>query len=339
MAEVKKVTKTIKPEAKAKKVVKKPVTKEAVVKVSKATRASATDRAKQTLEPKDAEISTAKAGKRSNKALKEAEEKQVKAERKAKVTQTAPDEEKPEKPKTIIKRHVRSRLERRGKKFRQAAELIVPNKAYDSQEASVLAIKTNQSKFDATVEIHVNLGVDPKQADQNIRNMVVLPFGSGKTLRVAVMAEATAATAALKAGAEIAGVDEVLELLNKETLSFDVLIATPTQMPKLGKFARLLGPKGLMPNPKSGTVTTDVAKAVREAKAGKVEYRVDGAGIIHLGVGKVSFGEAKLEQNVNAVLSSIQAVKPASVKGIYIKSVYLTTSMGPSIRLALSTTA
>jgi large subunit ribosomal protein L1 len=199
-----------------------------------------------------------------------------------------------------------------------------------------LATKTSLVKFDATVELHINLGVDPRQADQNIRDNFVLQAGTGKSVRVAVFAEADDAATAKKAGAEIAGIEEVTAQLDKNIIEFDTIIATPAAMAKLGKYARTLGPKGLMPNPKSGTVTTDVAKAVKEAKAGRVEYRVDSTGIVHIGIGKVSFGGEKLLQNAQAVVASIKAAKPASVKGSYVKAVYATTSMGPSIRVASS---
>ena len=278
-----------------------------------------------------AEPEVAKAGKRSSKALHEAEEKQAKEERKALAGEAAPKE----KPKKIHK-PARSKLERRGKKFREVAKLIDSSKEYGLKDALALVIKTSPTKFDATVELHINLGVDPKQADQNIRGTVALPAGTGKALRVAVMADADDVAAAKKAGADIAGIEEVIALLDKETLNFDVLVSTPQQMAKLGKYAKLLGPRGLMPNPKSGTVTVDVAKAVTEAKAGKVEYRVDSTGIVHLGVGKVSFGETKLEQNVEAVMTGIRSAKPASLKGVFLKSAYITTTMGPSIRLTIN---
>lgn len=202
-------------------------------------------------------------------------------------------------------------------------------------EAVELAVKTSPTKFDATAEMHLNLGVDPKQADQNVRGSLSLPAGTGKTLRIAVLAEGDEAAAAKKAGADSVGSDDLLAQLEKEEINFDILIATPNMMPRLGKYARLLGPRGLMPNPKSGTVTTDTAKAVSEAKAGRVEYRVDPAGIVHLGIGKVSFGAEKLQQNADAVLASIRANKPASVKGTYIKSVHISTTMGPSIKVVL----
>ncbi|HET9173693.1 MAG TPA: 50S ribosomal protein L1 [Candidatus Saccharimonadales bacterium] len=224
----------------------------------------------------------------------------------------------------------RTRLERRGKNFRKIAQLIDTTKNYSLEEAVLLAKQTNTAKFDSTVELHVRLGVDPRQADQNIRDNLILPAGTGRKVRVAVFDDASAPDA------DISGVEVITKLLEKSQLDFDVLIASPAQMPKLGKYARLLGPRGLMPNPKSGTVTTDIAKAVAEAKAGRVEYRVDSTGIIHIGVGKVSFDAAKLAENIQAVLASLKANKPASVKGVYFKSAYLATTMGPSIALSLT---
>jgi large subunit ribosomal protein L1 len=266
----------------------------------------------------------AKAGKRSAKSLAEADEEQAKEDRKAGLAEA---EEKP-------KQHsnpTRSRLERQGKKFRKAAEHIEKEKAYSLTEALELAVKTSPVKFDATVELHINLGVDPRHADQNIRDNLVLPQGTGKTVRVAVFADVDDAAKATAAGADIAGIDELTKMLEKGGMDFDTLIATPTQMAKLGKYARALGPRGLMPNPKSGTVTTDVAKAVKEAKAGRVEYRVDSTGIVHMGIGKVSFGAERLGENATAALSSIRGNKPASVKSNYIRAIHMTTSMGPSI--------
>lgn len=286
----------------------------------------------QTTEKPVKEVKTAKAGKRSAKAVSEADEKQAKEERKA--AKKEAESEAAEKPKQVQK--VRTRLERRAKGFRKSAELIEADKTYNLAEALELAAKTSHVKFDATVELHVRLGVDPRQADQNIRDMVVLPAGTGKEVRVAVYADAEGIAAAKKAGADIAAEDEFLQQLDKGNINFDVLIATPAMMAKLGKYARVLGPKGLMPNPKSGTVTTDVAKAVTEAKAGRVEYRVDSTGIVHLGMGKVSFGKDKLLQNAKAVLSSIKANKPSSIKAAYVKSLYVSTSMGPSIPVDVS---
>jgi len=206
--------------------------------------------------------------------------------------------------------------------------LVESDKAYSLNQALELAQKTSPSKFDATVELHINLNVDPRHADQNIRDNLVLPAGTGKTIRIAVFDDAKVADA------DISGVEEVTKLLEKGELSFDVLIATPAQMSKLGKYARILGPRGLMPNPKSDTVTPDVAKAVKDAKAGRVEYRVDSTGIVHLGIGKVSFGQKKLLENAQAVVASIKGNKPSSIKGSYMKSVHLSTTMGPSIVVA-----
>ncbi len=277
-------------------------------------------------EAKD-ETKVAKSGKRSKKGLEEAEAKAEKIDHQQHRDEEAAEEaEKPKQPVTPT----RSRLERRSKGYRKSAELVEKGKAYELNEALELATKTSSVKFDATVELHVNLGVDPRQADQNIRNSIVLPEGTGKTVRVAAFTDDKVT------GADIAGVDAITKELEKGTISFDVLVSTPTNMAKLGKYARLLGPRGLMPNPKSGTVTADVNKAVAEAKAGRVEYRVDSTGIIHLGIGKVSFGAVKLQKNADAIIASLKSNKPASVKGIYIKAVHVTTTMGPSITVTPS---
>lgn len=287
-------------------------------------------------EPASVEIQTeeeakeiAKAGKRSAKALKEAEELKAKAARKAEKTPEEAAEAK-----KLAKKPPRSRVERAGKKYRELVKLIDNQKTYSLAEAVDLAIKTSPTKFDATLELHINLDVDPTQADQNVRGIVALPAGSGKTLRIAVLAEAEGEQKAKTAGADLFNSQEILGDLEKEVINFDVLIAEPQMMAKLGKFAKLLGPKGLMPNPKSGTVTKDVVKAVTEAKAGKLEYRVDSEGIIHAGLGKLSFGADKLTQNTEAVLTSVRSAKPSGLKGNYIKSIYLTTTMGPSIRIS-----
>lgn len=271
------------------------------------------------------EAKTAKAGKRSAKALAEADEKAAKEARK---TEKAEDEAE-SKPKQVAK-PTRSRLERQGKKFREVAKLIDKSKTYSLKEAVELALKTNPAKFDASVEVHINLSVDPRHADQNIRDNLVLPAGTGKSVRVAVFDDEKVE------GADLQGVETIAKALDKGDMNFDILIATPAQMPKLGKYARALGPRGLMPNPKSGTVTNDVAKAVREAKAGRVEYRVDSTGIVHIGVGKVSFKADDLQKNIQAVFASVKGNKPASVKGTYVKAVYLSTSMGPSVPVAVS---
>lgn len=284
--------------------------------------------AKEAMEKAEEVKATAKAGKRSEKALKEAEEKEAKELRKA--AQKEEEMQEGEKPK-VQQKAARSVLERKGKKFRKVAEQIEAGKVYSLKEALALATKTSPVKFDATVEFHARLGVDPRQADQNLRDTIVLPAGTGRTVKVAVFADDAGVAAAKKAGADIAASDEFLQQLEKGEINFDILVATPAMMPKLGKYARLLGPKGLMPNPKSGTVTTDITKAVTEAKAGRLEYRVDSTGIIHAGIGKVSFGEEKLLQNAQALMTSIKNNKPASLKGTYVKSVFITTSMGPSI--------
>lgn len=279
------------------------------------------------------EATVAKAGKRSQKSLEEAEEKAAKEARKEAGDTTPKDPEAVESRKKGPAPKVRPLIERRGKKFQEVAKLVEASKVYSLSEALELATKTNPAKFDASVEVHVRLGVDPRQADQNIRATVSLPNGTGKTIRVAVFAPEADAAAAKKAGADIAGDEEFAKQLDKEELNFDVLIATPAYMPKLGKYARLLGPRGLMPNPKSGTVATDVAKAVTEAKAGKVEYRVDKQATIHLSIGKVSFGAKKLEENAAAFFASLQSQKPSSLKGAYVKSTAIATTMGPGIKL------
>ena len=278
------------------------------------------------------EATVAKAGKRSAKAIEEAEAKAEKEARKA-AGDTTPQGDAEAAIKKGPAPKVRPLIERRGKAYRQAAGKVEKNKTYSLADAVKLATETNPSKFDASVEIHVRLGVDPRQADQNIRSTVVLPHGTGKAVRVAVLAADADADKAKEAGADIAGEEAVVKLLDKGTLNFDVLIASPQFMPKLGKYARLLGPKGLMPNPKSGTVSTDVTKAVAEAKAGKVEYRVDKQAAVHLSVGKVSFGTDKLLENANAFFASLQSQKPASIKGVYVKSVAIATTMGPGIKV------
>ncbi|HSX05023.1 MAG TPA: 50S ribosomal protein L1 [Candidatus Saccharimonadales bacterium] len=272
------------------------------------------------------EVKTAKAGKRSAKGLEEAEAKAEKLEKQERRAEEKAEEAE-NKPKQPVK-PARSRLERRSKGYRKSAEVIEKGKAYTLKEAVELATKTSSVKFDASVELHVNLGVDPRQADQNIRANLVLPQGTGKTVRIAVFADDTVE------GADLSGVEAIIKDLEKGTINFDILISTPANMAKLGKYARLLGPRGLMPNPKSGTVTQDVAKAVAEAKAGRVEYRVDSTGIVHLSVGKVSFGGGRLLENAQAVMSSIRAAKPSSVKGNYVKAIHVTTTMGPSITVA-----
>lgn len=279
------------------------------------------------VEIESAAKTTAKAGKRSAKAVKEEAAKAAKEERKAEPKVSDEAKSKP------AAKPARTKAERAGKKYRESAKNIDRAKLYPLAEAVELATKTSPVKFDASVEMHINLGVDPRQADQNVRDSVVLPAGTGKTVKIAVLCEVDDEAKAKSAGADIVGADTIFSSLDKEDINFDILIATPTMMARLGKYARLLGPRGLMPNPKSGTVTADVKSAVSEAKAGKVEYRVDQAGIIHLAIGKASFTPAKLLQNAEAVLTSVRVARPASLKGIYIKSIYLSTTMGPSIKI------
>lgn len=278
------------------------------------------------------EPTTAKAGKRSAKALAEAEEEADRQARKeAGDTSSQTDEE------SVVKKGpkpvTRPLIERRGRNYRQAAEKVDGAKLYTLDEALALAVATNPSTFDASVEAHVRLNVDPRQADQNIRATVSLPNGTGKTIRVAVFAPEADHATATTAGADIVGDEAFLAQLDKEVLDFDVLVATPQYMPRLGKYARLLGPRGLMPNPKAGTVAADVAKAVAEAKAGKVEYRVDKQAIVHIGFGKVSFGADKLAENAKAFFDSLSAQKPSSLKGGYVKSINISTSQGPGIKV------
>ena len=291
----------------------------------------ATTPAEEAVEAPVKEEKFAKSGKKSKKHLEEVKAEEERQARK--IERAAADAEAEAKPKGA-KPVTRPLIERRGKAYRKVAEQIEKGKIYDLKDAVELAIKTNPAKFDATVEAHVRLGVDPRQADQNIRTTVVLPHGNGKTVRVAVFAPLDLAKKAKEAGADIAEDEEFLKRLEKGEIAFDVLISTPQYMPKLGKYARMLGPKGLMPNPKAGTVTMDLEKAVKEAKAGKVEYRVDKQSIVHIGLGKVSFGADKLLENTNTFFDSLKAQKPASLKGNYVKSVYLTTTMGPSIAVA-----
>lgn len=302
----------------------------AVDEVSKAVEAVAEGEA----EAVEEEEHFAKAGKRSEKAVRAAE---AEAERQARkeAGDTTPQGdavaniEKGPAPKT------RPLAERKGKAYKKVAKLVDKTKSYSLAEALDLATQTATTKFDSTVEMHVRLGVDPKQADQNVRTTVTLPNGTGKNIRVAALVSADDVDAVKEAGADYAGEEEIMKMLEKENLAFDVLVATPQFMPKLGKFARLLGPRGLMPNPKAGTVSANPVQAVKEAKAGKVEYRVDKQGIVHLGIGKVSFGAEKLQQNANVFINSLKAARPSTLKGNYIISAAVATTMGPSIKVDL----
>ena len=221
---------------------------------------------------------------------------------------------------------------KRGKRYQEAAKLVDSSKVYEAKEALEIIEKMPKPKFDETVELHVKLGVDSKQADQQVRGTTVLPNGTGKTQRVLVFAKGDKAKEAEAAGADFVGAEELVPKIEKENwFDYDVIVATPDMMGVIGRLGKVLGPKGLMPNPKSGTVTMDVTKAISEIKSGKVEYRLDKTNIIHLGIGKASFGAEKLAENYQTVIDAIIKAKPAAAKGQYIKSVALTTTMGPSI--------
>ena len=225
-------------------------------------------------------------------------------------------------------------MKRRGKKYNEVLSKVEKNKVYPKEEAVKLVKETSTSSFDGTVELHVRLNLDTKKADQQLRGAIALPKGTGKTARILVIAKGPKATEAKDAGADYVGDTDMIEKIEKENwFEFDTIIATPDMMPQLGKIGKLLGPKGLMPNPKTGTVTMDIAKAVEEVKAGKVEYKTDSFGIIHGVVGKVSFKEEDLLENLNAFMSTILKVKPATVKGEYVKSITLTATMGPGIKV------
>ncbi|MBE6778527.1 MAG: 50S ribosomal protein L1 [Ruminococcaceae bacterium] len=220
-----------------------------------------------------------------------------------------------------------------GKKYVESAKLIDRNAQYDVAEAIDLAVKTGKAKFDETVEVHVRLGVDSRHADQQVRGAVVLPNGTGKSIRVLVFAKGDKVQAALDAGAEYAGAEELVAKIQGGWTDFDVVIASPDMMGVVGRLGKVLGPRGLMPNPKAGTVTPDVAKAVTEAKAGKIEYRLDKTNIIHCPIGKVSFGVEKLQENFDTLLGAIVRAKPAAAKGQYIKSCTVASTMGPGVKI------
>jgi large subunit ribosomal protein L1 len=221
-----------------------------------------------------------------------------------------------------------------GKKYVDSKKLIDRTKAYELDEACGLVCQTGTAKFDETVELHVRLGVDSRHADQQVRGAVVLPNGTGKNVRVLVVAKGDNEKAALEAGADIVGAEEIVaKIQNEGFLDFDVMITSPDMMGLVGRLGRILGPRGLMPNPKAGTVSPNVGQAVREAKAGKIEYRLDRANIIHVPVGKVSFGKDKLNENISTVMDAIVKAKPAAAKGQYIRSVAIATTMGPGIKL------
>ncbi len=224
-----------------------------------------------------------------------------------------------------------------GKKYNDSVELIEAGKLYDVEEAVAVAVKTGTAKFDETVEVHVRLGVDSRHADQQVRGAVVLPNGTGKKVRTLVLAKADKADAAKEAGSDYVGAEElVAKIQNENWLDFDVVIATPDMMGIVGRLGKVLGPRGLMPTPKAGTVTPDVARAVTEAKAGKIEYRLDKTNIIHCPIGKVSFGPEKLQENFDTLMAAIIKAKPAATKGQYVKSCTIATTMGPGIKLNVS---
>jgi len=222
----------------------------------------------------------------------------------------------------------------KGKKYKDSVKLLEKSKLYDPEEALDLVCQTSKAKFDETIEIHVRLGVDSRHADQQVRGAIVLPNGTGKTARVLVFAKGDRAEQAKAAGADYVGDVDLVEKITKENwFEFDVVIATPDMMGTIGRLGRVLGPKGLMPNPKAGTVTMDVAKAVNEAKAGKIEYRLDKTNIIHCPIGKASFGKEKLAENFNTLIGAIIKAKPAAAKGQYIKSCVVASTMGPGIKV------
>ena len=222
----------------------------------------------------------------------------------------------------------------KGKKYQDSAKLVERTKLYDSNEALDLVCQTAKAKFDETVEVHVRLGVDSRHADQQVRGAVVLPNGTGKKVRVLALVKGDKVAEATAAGADYVGAEEYIEKIQKENwFEFDIIITTPNMMGMIGRLGRVLGPKGLMPNPKAGTVTMEVGKAINEAKAGKIEYRLDKANIIHCPIGKVSFGTEKLNENLSTLMSAIIKAKPAAAKGQYIKSCVLASTMGPGVKV------
>jgi len=227
-----------------------------------------------------------------------------------------------------------------GKKYVESAKLVEANKAYDVEEAFSLVVKTAKAKFDESIEAHIKLGVDSRHADQQVRGVVVLPHGTGKTVKVLVFAKGDKVKEAEAAGADYVGGEELVAKIQGENwFDFDVVIATPDMMGVVGRLGKVLGPKGLMPNPKSGTVAMDVAKAINDIKAGKIEYRLDKTNIIHCAIGKASFGEEKLTENFKTLMNAVVKAKPASAKGQYLKSISVSSTMGPGIRVSTSKVA
>ena len=224
---------------------------------------------------------------------------------------------------------------KRGKRYRELSKLVEKDKVYSVQEAVQLVKKSSNAKFDETIELCLRLGIDPKRQDQAVRGTVLLPHGTGKSKVVAVVAKGEKAKEAEKAGADVVGGEDLIEKIAKEGIKFDALITTPDCMRDLSKLGKILGPKGLMPSPKTGTVTFEIADAIKRIKAGQVEFRIDGYGIIHLCVGKASFEEKKLVDNINTVIGEVQRVRPPSVKGQYLRSISVSSTMGPGIRVSL----
>ena len=222
---------------------------------------------------------------------------------------------------------------RKGKNYKDSLKLYDKSKQYETAEAIDIALQTAKAKFDETIEVSVRLGVDPRHADQQVRGVVVLPNGTGKTVKVLVIAKGVKADEALAAGADIVGAEEIIAKIQGGWFDFDTCVTTPDMMGQVGRLGKLLGPKGLMPTPKSGTVTMDVAKAIKDIKAGKVEYRVDKTAIIHCPIGKKSFGQEKLVENMNVLMDAIIKAKPAAAKGTYLKSIVLSSTMGPGVKV------
>jgi large subunit ribosomal protein L1 len=225
-------------------------------------------------------------------------------------------------------------MSRHGKKYLESVKMVDKSKLYDPSEALSLIKNMPKGKFDETVEVSVRLGIDPRQSDQQIRGAVVLPHGTGRTIKILVFAKGEKAKEAVEAGSDKVGAEDVIDEIQKGWLDFDVAIATPDMMGLVGKLGKILGPKGLMPNPKTGTVTMDVAKAVKESKAGKVEYRVDKTAIVHVPIGKVSFDPEKLLRNFRTIMDAIVKAKPAAAKGTYIKSVVVSSTMSPGVKIS-----
>ena len=275
------------------------------------------------VEEKAATKTTAKAGKRSTKAQAEVAQKEAKEAKKTESAEKEPVKKVKQKP----------RVKKYTKNQKAARELIESDRLYTLKEAVELLPKVSKTKFDASAEIHITLNIDPRQADQIVRTSTSLPAGTGKTLKVAVIADEKQAEEAKKAGADMVDADSIIKDITKEKIAFDVLIATPDRMGELGKLAKVLGPKGLMPSPKNGTVTTDTAKATEEFKKGKVEIKNDANGVVHAAFGKVSFKTEDLYTNVKAVVKALSTSKPSGVKGVFIRNIFVTASMSPSIKV------